>query len=411
MTSSRKRHSRFRSSVIPLLSLLAITGLFRSTQNAFQTTIGPIGRYVLHLDPSVIGIGIALAGGVTTATSLLLVARIRHNRLNLTAQTGALAIALAILVIILGKGISGFLASLLIFGASGGLVMPILATLAGRIEGVSRDRAISAYTVALSASLAIGPFFESLVLGANHDNLIGGIASFLPFPMIALVLFTFLRTPSVPTTHSTQRATTRSKLRENPQFRIAVIALLLYQVPFIAITAFGALIAHYEYGVTVALAQLSFTVFFLVSLSTRSLLVWRHPGKRENTLLRLSALLTFVGVLVLAIGHNLVFLFVAMVLLGIPHGLVYPLSISSVARTTSPHDVPRANAGLFAATSAASIVSPSILGETASLFGYQAISLVTLVPVIVLGIWLWLPRSRIPFETRQGADGESGGSR
>ena len=370
--------------------LLAVTALFRSTQNAFQTTIGPIGHTVLNLDPSVIGIGIALAGAVTTLANLFLVVRLRANRLRTIALAGLTALAIAILVIAFGRGISSFLISSIIFGMSGGLVMPVLATLAGRVEGVSRDRAISAYTVALSASLAVGPFFESIVLSLNHDSLKGGLLSFLPFPLVALILFTSMRAQPKTSPVTTERPAFPTNLYKNPHFRLAAVALLLYQVPFVAITAFGALIARYEYGITVALAQVSFTLFFLVSLFTRSMLVWKHPGEKEGSLLRLSAILTFAGTLLLAIGHSVFFLFAAMIFLGVPHGFVYPLAISTISRSTSPRDVPRANAALSAATSATSVVSPILLGAIATLFGYQAIAFITLIPVGILGIWLFV---------------------
>ncbi len=390
MISSGTAHKRFASKAVPFLTLLAVTALFRSSQNAFQTTIGPIGYAVLNLSPSVIGVGIAIAGGLTTLVNVILAVRLRTSRLHMTGLIGIFALALAIVVIVVGDNTTSFIISGVIFGSAGGMVMPVLATLAGRVEGVARDRAISAYTVALSASLAVGPFFESVVLSVNHDSLKGGLLSFLPFPLLALLLFGSLRRSIKPPRSSGEMPLPSKRLAKNPHFRLAVVSLLLYQVPFIAVTAFGALIAHYEYGATVALAQLSFTVFFLVSLVTRSMLVWRHPGEREGLMLRFSALLTFAGTLVLAVGHHLIFLFAAMILLGVPHGLVYPLAISTVARTIPPRDVPRANAAMSAATSAASVISPLILGEIASLFGYSAISLLTLVPIFVLGIWLFL---------------------
>ncbi len=390
MTSDGTSHGRFRRRAVPLVVLLVVTALFRSTQNAFQTTIGPIGHTVLNLDPSVIGVGIALAGAVTTLASLFLVVRLRATRLRTIALTGLTALATAIVLIVFGRGLSSFLISSIIFGMSGGLVIPVLATLAGRVEGVSRDRAISAYTVALSASLAVGPFFESIVLSLNHDSLKGGLLSFLPLPLLALVLFTSMRAQPKQSPASTNRPSFPNNLYKSPQFRLAAVALLLYQVPFVAITAFGALIARYEYGITVALAQVSFTVFFLVSLATRSMLVWKHPGDKGGSLLRLSAILTFAGTILLAIGHNVIFLFTAIVFLGVPHGFVYPLAISTISRSTSPRDVPKANAALFATQSAASVVSPILLGATATLFGYQAIALTTLVPVSIFGILLFM---------------------
>ena len=399
MTQKKWNLRDFRLKTVPFLALLALTALFRSTQNAFQTTIGPIGHSILDLTPSVIGIGIALAGAVNTLASLWLAMRLRSGHLRLIAMAALTSILAAILVIEVGGGIYSFLVSAVIFGASGGLAMPVLATLASRVEGVSRDRAISAYTVALSASLALGPFFESIVLKVTHDSLKSGLSSFLPFPLAALVFLSLVKPSLKSSMASTGDRPFSGHISRNPHFRMAIVALLLYQVPFIAITSFGALMAHYVYHATIALAQLCFTVFFVVSLSTRSVLVWRPPGRHEYTLLRISAALTLIGTLVLAVGHGLVSLFAAMVLLGIPHGLVYPVSISTVARTTTPKDVPRANATLAAATSAASVISPFLLGEVATFFGYRAISVFTLVPVALLAVFLFLINPSKPPET------------
>ncbi len=70
--------------------------------------------------------------------------------------------------------------------------MPVLATLAGQVPGVARDRALSADTVALSASLALGPFLESLVLRVSKGSLRVAILSFLPLPLAGAALLLFI---------------------------------------------------------------------------------------------------------------------------------------------------------------------------------------------------------------------------
>ena len=77
--------------------------------------------------------------------------------------------------------------------------MPVIATPAGQVPGVARDRALSADTVALSASLALGPFLESLVLRVSKGvlrvskgSLRVAILSFLPLPLAGAALLLFI---------------------------------------------------------------------------------------------------------------------------------------------------------------------------------------------------------------------------
>jgi predicted MFS family arabinose efflux permease len=380
---------RFRGKVLPFAVLLVVTAFFRSTQNAIQTTIGPFGHILLKLSPTIVGLGITLAGSVAALANLWLARRLQSTRLRLVALVGLVGISFAIFVVVVGSSLPTYLISAVIFGASGGLVMAVLATLAGQVPGVAKGRSISAYTVALSASLALGPFAESLILRGSGGSLKVALLSFLPLPLAASALLVLVVSHVKPSTESEQSASYPAHIRENPHLRQAIVALLLYQVPFVAITSFGALIAHFSYGVSVSSAQLSFSFFFVISLGTRSLLVWKPPGIRSGLLLRFAAIVTMVGILLLGFGHSFVLLLVAMAVLGIPHGLVFPVSLSLVANSTSSQDLPKANAVLFAATSSVSVVTPFVLGVVATYLGYRAMSLLIFIPVVVLAVLLF----------------------
>ncbi len=388
LVGSGPAKKRFRAMGLPFAALLVVTAFFRSTQNAVQTTFGPFGHILLKLSPSIVGFGITLAAGVAALANFWLVKRLRSARLRLLAFVGLVGISIAICVVVLGGSLPTYLISAVILGASGGLVMPVLATLAGQVPGVARDRALSAYTVALSASLALGPFLESLVLRASQGSLRVAILSFLPLPLAGAALL-LLVVQNGTAQAEPQDASFSAHIGENPHLRQAILALLLYQIPFVAVTSFGALIAHFAYGASASFAQLSFSIFFAFSLGTRLLLVWRPPGNRGGLLLRLAAIATLSGIVMLGFGHGLVLLVVAMAVLGIPHGLVYPVSLSLVARGTSSPDLPKANAVLFAATSSVSLVIPLVLGVVATYLGYRDMSLLMFIPVAVLAVLLF----------------------
>ena len=372
---------------LPFAALLVVTAFFRSTQNAVQTTFGPFGHILLKLSPSIVGFGITLAAGVAALANFWLVKRLRSARLRLLAFVGLVGISVAICVVVLGGSLPTYLISAVILGASGGLVMPVLATLAGQVPGVARDRALSAYTVALSASLALGPFLESLVLRASQGSLRVAILSFLPLPLAGAALL-LLVVQNGTAQAEPQDASFSAHIGENPHLRQAIVALLLYQIPFVAITSFGALIAHFSYVASASLAQLSFSVFFAVSLGARSLLVWKPPGPRGGLLLRVAAFVTLTGIVVLGFGHSYIWLLVAMAILGVPHGLVFPVSLSLVAKSSSSADLAKANAVLFATTSGASVVTPLVFGVIATYLGHRMMSLLTLIPVLVLTVIL-----------------------
>ncbi|TAN24963.1 MAG: MFS transporter [Actinomycetota bacterium] len=380
---------RRRAKALPFAALLLATAFFRSTQNAVQTTIGPFGHILLKLSPSIVGFGITLAGGIGALANIWLARRLRSLRLRLVALAGLVGISFAISVVVLGSSLPTYLISAVIFGASGGLVTTVLATMASQVPGVARDRALSAYTVALSASLALGPFLESLVLRASGGSLKLAILSFLPLPLLASALLFLVVSDVRQSTEIDLAASFPAHVLKNPHLRQAIVALVLYQVPFVAITSFGALIADYSYGASISLAQLSFSTFFVVSLTTRSMLVWKPPGRRRVLVLRLAALVTLAGVLVLGFGHGLIWLMVAMAILGVPHGLVFPVSLSLVAASTSSRDLTKANALLFAITSSVSVVIPFVLGVIASYFGYREMSLLVFVPVFILAAMLF----------------------
>ena len=214
--------SKFRSKFLPFGALLLATAFFRSTQNAVQTTIGPFGHIILKLSPSIVGFGITLAGAVGALANLWLARRLGSVRLRLMALSGLIGISFAIFVVVAGSSLSSYLVSAVIFGAAGGLVMTAMATLAGQVPGVAKGRSISAYTVALSASLALGPFAESLVLRASGGSLKVAILTFLPLPLVGAALLAFV-VSQVKTSTESEQATLGSienRLEEKRQASI-----------------------------------------------------------------------------------------------------------------------------------------------------------------------------------------------
>lgn len=363
---------------------MVTTAFFRSTQNALQTTIGPYGHEVLRLNPSIVGIAVTLIGVSATLAAFWLVRRSNNARIRAVTFVGIGLLGAAILIVMLGNSTVTYLFSAVFLGLSGGLVMPILVTVAGQVPGVSRGRALASYTVALSVSLAIGPVFESLVLGSTRGSLKIALLSFLPLLVIASLFVGFMAYPARTSLGSDHLVSSGPMISENLFLRTAAVAVILYQIPFTAITAFGALIALNTYHVSLSLMQVPFTVFFLVSFGARSALVWKPPARRSTVLLQVAAIVTLAGLVMIGFGHGYVFLLVAIGILGLPHGLIYPVSISLVSQGTDGASLAKANSILYGAMSTVSFIVPLLLGLVATYFGYRDMVLLVLVPVVIL---------------------------
>ncbi|MHB1615240.1 MAG: MFS transporter [Actinomycetes bacterium] len=399
----------------PTLGLLGIAALFRASQNAAQTTAPLLGHQVLLLGPGVIGLVVTVGGLAAVLTNLVLVGRRSHRGLGVLLGVGLSLLTVSLVVLATATSLPEFVAAALGLGAAGGLVMPVLPTLLGSLPGIDAGRSMAMYSVALSASLAAGPLLESGVLRLASGSLPAGLLAFVPLGALAIALTLVVRpggpvragsfpgpAPTQPVHGSERRpARTRLVLRGNRRLRWALTSQLLYQVPFVAVVAFGALLARDLYGVSVADAQLGFTVFFLASLAARLVLVWHPAGERSVLVLRGSAVLTLAGVGVLASGgagrvHGTLALFLAMGLLGVPHGTTYPVSLALVAQAVPLAMLARANSMLAAATNLVGVTGPVVLGALIEQVGYRGMMLLVGLPVLALGIALFVWTARPP---------------
>ncbi|MDA8354751.1 MAG: MFS transporter [Actinomycetota bacterium] len=420
-----------------LAPLLAVTMLFRSSQNMAQTTLSILGHERLHLSPGAIGATMAGSALCGVLSSVLWAPRVRPHRRAPAVGAALVMVAVALVVFGTVSDTAELAVAAVLLGVGGGLAMPTLMTLAGSREGSARgsgaerqrDRDLALYTMALSASLAIGPLVEAFVLRVSGQQLTAAYLVFAAFPVAAIVVLWIWRLHPDPPRHTDGRAgaigTVLSGVGEgelpagagvpagaqakgrprtrfwpgayreiagNRAWRAAVIGMLIYQVPFIAIVTFAGSMARVVDGASPATAEVAFGVFFATSLTARGWAAWRAPIVRKTGALWLSALLTVAGLLVLSLGHGIAWLVLAMAVMGIPHGIVFPVVLSMVAGGTDPEQLALANATFLAIVSLVAVVMPTILGALISAYGYRATMLLVLVPVIGFSALLGLPR-------------------
>lgn len=396
--------SRLATAAAP--SLLLLTFLGRAAQNAGQTTYPLIGRDLLGMGNSSIGAVVAVAGLASVASSTVVVGRLRRwDAAVLLAAGQALGLA-AFLLLALPTGRPGLWLGAVGLGAGGGLMFPSLMTvIASRTPG-RRAKALALMAVALSTSLVAGPLIESGVLHALGGSLRAALGVMAVLPAGAVVLAVRAarqRPPNPPRRGAADRPPSRGTgppaddppspeapaPADDPPpvpasaFRLALTVMLTYQVPFVALVGFGALLARQADGLSAAGAEAAFAVFFGSSVLVRVLLVVATPRRRLRAVLVLSAAATVAGVAWLGLAHTLPELLGAMAVLGVPHGTTFPLASSILAEQAhlDGGHLARANGRLMAGTNTATVVVPFAYGALAAAFGYRGAFLLLEVPV------------------------------
>jgi DHA1 family multidrug resistance protein-like MFS transporter len=378
-------------------SLLLLTLLGRAAQNAGQTTYPLIGRELLGMGNSSIGAVVAVAGLASVACSTVVVGRARRwPPARLLAAGQALGLA-AFLLLALPTGRPGLWLGAVGLGAGGGLVFPSLMTVIASRSPGRRAKALALMAVALSTSLVAGPLIESGVLHVLGGSLRAalGVMTVLPAGAVALAVRAARQRATGPPAPEAAPPPGRRAAppADGPPadappafgsaFRLALTVMLTYQVPFVALVGFGALLARQADGLSAAGAEAAFAVFFGSSALVRVLLVVATPRRRLRGVLVVSAAATVAGVAWLGLADTLPELLGAMAVLGVPHGTTFPLASSILAEQAHLDDarLARANGRLMAGTNAATVVVPFAYGALAAAFGYREAFLLLEVPV------------------------------
>ena len=375
-----------RSELTGFVGYLAVAALFRASNNSVQTTAPLLGRQILDLSTSSVGLAIAFSGVSAVLTAFLV--SVRKKKLKSAPRLALIATGVSILLVI-SKDPAGFFLGYIALGISGGLMYPSLATIGSHLDGVSPSRGVAAYTFALSASLAVGPLLESVLLRLWPGSLGVAMGSFLPFILLALWLTKkadvgLMADP--PEEVISKRKVTVKELMRVRGFRIAIYAQLIYSFPFVAAVSFGALAAHFIYHISASSTQLAFTVLFVASFASRGVIVLYPHRLKLRAMVVFASSLSIVAIIIFATGSSPTDLFISFALLGIPHGLIYPISLNLARNSVDEGELDRANSLLSAAAGSANIISPFILGYFADFFGLRWMIILVLIPTIAFAI-------------------------
>ncbi len=168
--------------------LLVSTAMFRATQNMAQTTFSLLGREDLGLKAGTLGLLAALAGLAMVVVTLRFASRVAPGKARAAAAAGSLVLAGALAVFVFASSLGPFAAAVIALGIAGGVGFPALTSAFGSAEGAQREQALALFALTLSASLAIGPLMETLVLDLHHQDLRAPFAVFVVFPLLGAAL-------------------------------------------------------------------------------------------------------------------------------------------------------------------------------------------------------------------------------
>jgi len=382
-----------------VLASLTVAYLVRLAQNMYQTSTPLLGKQILRLDPSAIGVVASVGSLAQILTLVLIAARIRATQARPALALGSILLGLCFAGFIAAGlaprgGVPLYVVATVLGGVAAGLLFPTLLTRIGLGSRERRDRRLAVYTVALSAGVATSAPLEFLALRLCAGSLRGAFFAFFLCPLGALILVLLL-VPGAGTDTvdglSTQPLVPRESHRrpaDRSSYRIALYSQIMYQIPYTAAVTFGALLAESSYGLSNSSVELALSVFFVVGFTGRLAVASRHHVQAKLEIFLASALLSLAGLLVIGLGHGELALLIGLVLLGLPYGAVFPLSVALIADGVAPEQLGRANAHFTAYTTGVAALVPLVVGYLVQALGYRWAFLLIACPVLAVGLGL-----------------------
>lgn len=252
-----------------LTVIVSMTFAIRASNNMIATTLPLFSKYYFHFTQSEVGILSALLSLGTFITSGIINSRLQSNTRRRFFIISSVAYAIILPLFYFTNSLTIWIVSLLA-GLSLGSIMPNIITYAGLLDDrKARERLLSIYTLALSASLVAGPAIETAVL--THFTIPYVFLFFEPFAILSAILSFFIKFPEE------NSKSARVSVFNNPGFKTAVINILTYNIPFSVILTFGGIYAVDYLHVSFAEVTALFSLFFTTSFLARIYLSIRPP--------------------------------------------------------------------------------------------------------------------------------------
>ncbi|KQB34237.1 multidrug transporter [Acidiplasma aeolicum] len=368
---------------------MSLTFSVRASNNLILTTIPLISKYYLNFNSVLIGILSASAMGSTGIMSALINSRLDSKKRRKLFISSVFIYSVFEPLFYFSNPYNIWL--LVIFsGFFFGSIMPNIISSAGTIKDKkTRERALTLYTLSLSASLVIGPIIESYIL--LYFNLYQLFLFFIPFDIIAVILSFKIRFPD-----ENNRKTKRTlNIFKNNGFKLSVFNNISYDTPFALILTFGGIFARTEFNAPYSFVEILLAGFFGLSFLSRFYLSYR-PVRRLYITTTFSILLTITGLIMVYLSRNLITYFIIICMLGIPHGLTFPTSLTALSRSFNENEISVANTYFYAIMMFLAVAVPSISGLMVYSIGLRYTFLLFSVPVIILFILILYEYRKVP---------------
>ncbi|MGC8569665.1 MAG: MFS transporter, partial [Nitrososphaeria archaeon] len=187
---------RARKSIAYIAMLFTLTFLWRATTNAYATILPLIAKYELGFQPGFIMYLSGIGGVGSFVTSFYLNHRIKRLR---PYFMGSIALLLAVVALAPLYDPENVWLFALLEGLSTGATSPLIISSAGTVEDPElRERAIALYSLALSTSLAVGPFIASGFLQMTGQSLRLSLALFASLLALSLYFSAHMRLSAAP---------------------------------------------------------------------------------------------------------------------------------------------------------------------------------------------------------------------
>ena len=370
MAKSRNWHI-----VYSILILVAFTFAVRSSNNAFMATMPLFVERYFHFNGTDVGLIAGFSSLVMFLTTFFINSRLRAKSRRYLFIFANVLITASLLLIMYSTVFSIWIYVLAI-SFSAGIIMPNIITSAGDYQDRKvRERMMGIYTLALSASLIVGPTLEGLVL--DYFPLKYGFLLFAPISAVAVILSPFMKFPE-----SKSEESKDVKIFSNPGFKVAIFSILTYNVPFSMIIYFSGIFAEQAFSMPYSAIMLIFSSLFAVSFISRVALSYFVPSNLWRYI-KFSMFMTAIGVSAVFLSRDVLFYVIGIMLLGIPHGLTYPLSISSIGRSFNINKRNKANSYFFAIIMLINIVVPATAGLLIDHIGFRNV-MIFIVPIVIV---------------------------
>ena len=367
--------SRNLNIIYSILILVAFTFAVRSSNNAFMTTIPLFVERYFHFTGTDVGLIAGFSSLIMFLTTFFINSKLNARSRRYLFILANVLITISLLLIMYSTSFSVWLYVLFI-SFSAGIIMPNIITSAGDYpDRKVRERMMGIYTLALSASLIVGPTLEGLVL--DYFPLKYGFLLFAPISAVAVILSPLMKFPEAKSEESKE-----VKVFSNPGFKVAIFSILTYNVPFSMIIFFSGIFAEQAFKMPYSVIMLIFSALFAVSFISRLALSYFVPSNLWKYI-KFSMLMTAIGVSVVFFSRDALLYVIGIMILGVPHGLTYPLSISSIGRSFDINKRNKANSYFFAIIMLINIVVPTAAGALIDHIGFRNV-MVFIVPIIII---------------------------